>query len=486
MITQIFFILLILHMIRSLHQQLKNREITSVALTRQYLDGIAAKDPEIGAYLTVTAESALAEAARIDVQFAAGKELDLLAGIPCAVKDNILVEGVRTTAGSKMLENYVAPHDATVITRLRAQGAVMLGKTNMDEFAMGSSTETSAYQMTHNPLDIERVPGGSSGGSAAAVAGDMAVWSLGTDTGGSIRQPASLCGLVGIKPTYGRVSRSGVIPMASSLDQVGPFGKTVEDAAIVLSRIAGHDPLDATTAESGDKQYEQYLTGDIQGKKIGVPKEYISDTLDSRVRALTEQALDTFRAKGAIIESIDLPESRFALPTYYIIVPSEVSSNMARFDGIRYGLSQADAQSLLEVYEASRAEGLGAEVKRRIMLGTYTLSAGYYDAYYKKAQSVRKLLRHAFERSFEKVDFMFSPTTPEPAFKIGAKTEDPLTMYLSDIYTVTANLVGVPAISFPMGTVEEEGKPLPVGGQLMAKWYDEEGMLNCADAFERK
>ncbi len=472
-------------MIRSLHQQLKNREITSVALTQQYLDAIKEKDSAIGAYLTVTKEAALEQAAAIDARFARGEELDVLAGIPCAIKDNILVEGVRVTAGSKMLEHYVAPHDATVITRLREQGVVMLGKTNMDEFAMGSSTETSAYQVTHNPLDVERVPGGSSGGSAAAVAGDMAVWSLGTDTGGSIRQPASLCGLVGIKPTYGRVSRSGVIPMASSLDQVGPFGKTVEDAAMVLSRIAGHDPLDATTAESGNKYYEQYLTGDIRGKKIGVPKEYLSDNLDARVRFLVEQALERFRSKGAVVESIDLPESRFALPTYYIIVPSEVSSNMARFDGIRYGLSQPEAKALLEVYEASRAEGLGAEVKRRIMLGTYTLSAGYYDAYYKKAQAVRKLLRQAFERSFEKVDFIFSPTTPEPAFKIGAKTDDPLTMYLSDIYTVTANLVGVPAISFPMGTVAEEGKPLPVGGQLMAKWYDEEGMLNCADAFER-
>ena len=274
--------------------------------------------------------------------------------------------------------------------------------------------------------------------------------------------------------------------MASSLDQIGPFGKTVEDAAIILSRIAGHDVLDATTAESGNKYYEQYLTGDIKGVKIGVPKEYISNSLDVRVRLLVEQALEKFRAKGASIVPIDLPESRYALPTYYIIVPSEVSSNMARFDGIRYGLQYKGAKTLLDAYTMSRAKGFGAEVKRRIMLGTYTLSAGYYDAYYKKAQAVRKLLKQSFERSFEKVDFIFSPTTPEPAFKIGSKTNDPLTMYLSDIYTVTANLVGVPAISFPMGTVMEEGKSLPVGGQLMAKWYDEEGMLNCADAFERE
>lgn len=473
-------------MIRSLHQQLKNREITSVALTQKYLDAIKMKDGDIAAYLTVLEDNALQQASEIDKKFDAGEELDMLAGIPCAIKDNILVEGVRATAGSKMLEEYIAPYDATVISRLRKNGAIMLGKTNLDEFAMGSSTESSAYKVTHNPIDLERVPGGSSGGSAAAVAGDMAVWSLGSDTGGSIRQPASLCGLVGVKPTYGRVSRSGLIPMASSLDQIGPFGKTVEDAAIILSRIAGHDVLDATTAESGNKYYEQYLTGDIKGVKIGVPKEYISNSLDVRVRLLVEQALEKFRAKGASIVPIDLPESRYALPTYYIIVPSEVSSNMARFDGIRYGLQYKGAKTLLDAYTMSRAKGFGAEVKRRIMLGTYTLSAGYYDAYYKKAQAVRKLLKQSFERSFEKVDFIFSPTTPEPAFKIGSKTNDPLTMYLSDIYTVTANLVGVPAISFPMGTVMEEGKSLPVGGQLMAKWYDEEGMLNCADAFERE
>jgi len=473
-------------MIRSLHQQLKNREITSVALTQKYLDAIKTKDSEIGAYLTVLEESALQQAAEVDKKFDAGEEADMLTGIPCAIKDNILMTGVRTTAGSKMLEEYIAPYDATVISHLRKNGAIMLGKTNLDEFAMGSSTENSAYKVTHNPIDLERVPGGSSGGSAAAVAGDMAVWSLGSDTGGSIRQPASFCGLVGVKPTYGRVSRSGLIAMASSFDQIGPLATTVEDAAIVLSRIAGYDRLDATTAESEGKYYEQYLTGDIKGVKIGVPKEYLSENLDTRVRFLIEQSLEKFRSKGAIVESIDLSESRYALPTYYIAIFSEISSNLARLDGIRYGLQDKDAKTLLDIYRMSRAEGFGTEVERRIMLGTYTLSAGYYDAYYKKAQAVRKLLRQSFERAFEKVDFIFSPTTPEPAFKIGAKTSDPLTMYLSDIYTVTANLVGVPAISFPMGTVTEEGKPLPVGGQLMAKWYDEEGMLNCADAFERK
>ena len=471
-------------MIRDLHKKLKNKEITSVALTEGYFTEIEKKDSVIGAYLTLTKDSALEAAARADARFAAGDATDLLTGIPAAIKDNILVEGVRTTASSKMLENYVAPHDATVIARLRREGVVMLGKTNMDEFAMGASTETSAYQVTRNPLDTDRVPGGSSGGSAAAVAGGMATYSLGTDTGGSIRQPASFCGIVGIKPTYGRVSRSGVIPMASSLDQVGPLASTVEDAAIVLSRLAGHDPLDATTAESGNKRYEEYLTGDVTGVKIGVPREYLSESLDIRVREAAEKALDRFRSLGAIVEMIDLPESRYALPTYYIIVPSEVSSNMARFDGIRFGLSQP-GDKLLDTYLESRAEGFGAEVKRRIMLGTYTLSTGYYDAYYKKAQAVRMLLRKAFERSFEKVDLVFSPTAPEAAFKFGVKSDNPLTMYLSDVYTVTANLVGVPAISFPMGTLEEEGKVLPLGGQLMAKWYDEEGMLNAADAFER-
>lgn len=473
-------------MIKELHEKLKNRETTSVTLTEKYYDVIAKKDAEIGAYLMLTRDIAMEQAQVADEKFSKGEETDILSGIPCALKDNLLLKGVRATSGSKILENYIAPYDATVITRLKKTGAVFLGKTNMDEFAMGSSTETSAYQKTRNPIDPERVPGGSSGGSAAAVAGGMAAWSLGSDTGGSIRQPASFCGLVGVKPTYGRVSRHGLMAMASSLDQIGPFTHTVEDAAIILSRIAGHDVMDATTAESGDKYYEDYLTGEVKGLKIGVPEEYVSDELDPQVRQVTEQALDRYRSLGAIVETVQLPESKHALPVYYIIMPAEVSSNLARFDGIRYGLSvQKDGHSLLDTYLDSRAQGFGAEVKRRVMLGTYTLSAGYYDAYYKKAQAVRALIRKAFERSFEKVDMIFSPTAPEAAFKFGSKSDDPLKMYLSDIYTVTANLAGVPAISFPMGMVEEEGKQLPLGGQLMAKWYDEEGMLNAADAFER-
>ncbi|MFZ2300025.1 MAG: Asp-tRNA(Asn)/Glu-tRNA(Gln) amidotransferase subunit GatA [Candidatus Moraniibacteriota bacterium] len=480
-------------MIRELHDKLVSGEVTATALAEQHLAAIEEKDGEIGAYLTVLGESALKEAAFVDEQLKRGEDIDLLAGIPGAVKDNICVQGVRATAGSKMLDNYIAPYDATVIERLKTNGAVMLGKTNMDEFAMGSSTESSAYQKTKNPVDSSRVPGGSSGGSAAAVAAGEAVWSLGSDTGGSIRQPASFCGVVGLKPTYGRVSRSGLIAMASSLDQIGPFGKTVEDVAIVFSRIAGSDPKDATTAHGGNgKLFEDYLTGDIEGLTIGMPKEYFSDTLDPRVRAVTDKTLEQFKALGAIIQEISLPHSRYALPAYYIIMPCEVSSNLARFDGIKYGLSINDKKDsmretggLLETYLDTRRHGFGAEVKRRIMLGTYALSAGYYDAYYKKAQKVRTLIRRDFEEAFKQADLIFSPTTPEPAFRFGEKSDDPLKMYLSDIYTVTANLAGVPALSFPMGTVGTDGKALPLGGQLMGRWFDEETLLRAADAIER-
>ncbi len=404
------------------------------------------------------------------------------------------MRGVRTTAASKILDNYIAPYDATVIAKLREIDAVMLGKTNMDEFAMGSSTETSAYQKTRNPADAERVPGGSSGGSAAAVAADEAVWALGSDTGGSIRQPASFCGVVGLKPTYGRVSRYGLLAMASSLDQIGPFGKTVEDVAIVFSRIAGSDSYDATTAAATEgKLFEEYLGRSIAGVTIGIPKEYFSESLDSRVRKVAEQAIERFKALGANIREVTLPHSSYALPVYYILMPSEVSSNLARFDGIKYGLSindqkdsEAVTSALLETYLDTRRHGFGSEVKRRIMLGTYTLSAGYYDAYYQKAQKVRSLIRRDFEEVFKEVDMVFSPTTPEAAFRFGAKTDDPLKMYLSDIYTVTANLAGVPGISFPMGMIEEDGKQLPIGGQLMGKWFDEETLLAVADAFERQ
>ncbi|MDO8566147.1 MAG: Asp-tRNA(Asn)/Glu-tRNA(Gln) amidotransferase subunit GatA [Candidatus Moranbacteria bacterium] len=480
-------------MIRELHEKLVRGEITSVSLTEKYLQAIEAKDGEIGAYLTVLREQSLVEASFVDEQLRRGEKIDLLSGIPGAIKDNICVARVRATAGSKILDNYIAPYDATVIERVKRKGAVVLGKTNMDEFAMGSSTENSAYRKTKNPVDISRVPGGSSGGSAAAVAGGEAVWALGSDTGGSIRQPASFCGVVGLKPTYGRVSRFGLIAMASSLDQIGPFGESVEDVAIVFSRIAGFDKKDATTAPSGnDKPFEEYLTGDITGLSIGIPKEYFSESLDPRVRAITDKAIERFTSLGVIVKEISLPHSEYALPVYYIIMPCEVSSNLARFDGIKYGMrvndvkdSLAHTNALLETYLDTRRVGFGTEVKRRVMLGTYALSAGYYDAYYLKAQKVRALIKQDFEEAFKQVDLIFSPTTPEPAFRFGEKGDDPLKMYLSDIYTVTANLAGVPAISFPMGTIEKGDKALPIGGQLSAKWFDEETLLRAADAFEK-
>lgn len=479
-------------MIRALHEKLLAKEITAVELAEGYFAEIEKRNSELNAYLTVTRDSALRDAAFVDEKIAKGESIGMLAGIPGAIKDNICITGVRTTAASKILDNFIAPYDATVIDRLKKENAIFLGKTNLDEFAMGASTENSAYGPTRNPLDPTRVPGGSSGGSAVAVAGDMAVWALGSDTGGSIRQPASFCGLVGLKPTYGRVSRAGVIAMASSLDQVGPLTKTVEDAAIVLSAIAGFDIHDATTGESDAKDYTQCLDGKVRGLRIGIPREYFAEELDARVRAVAEQAIERFRLLGAEIVPISLPLSKYALAVYYLVMPCEVSSNLARYDGIRFGLSINDAEDsipgtsgLLETYLDTRRHGFGAEVKRRIMLGTYALSAGYYDAYYKKAQQVRRLIREDFKAVFETVDFIFSPTAPEVAFKIGDKSDDPLKMYLSDVYTVTANLVGVPAISFPIGTLEIGGKNLPLGGQLMGKWYDEEGILRMADAFEK-
>lgn len=481
-------------MIRELHEKLINKEITSVQLTKQYFDVIEKKDSEIGAYLTLTKKLAMQQAEFVDAKIARGEAIDLIEGIPAAIKDNICVDGVRATAASKILDNYIAPYDATVIKKLKECGAVILGKANMDEFAMGSSTESSAYQITRNPVDTERVPGGSSGGSVAAVAADEAVWSLGTDTGGSIRQPASFCGVVGLKPTYGRVSRYGAMAMASSLDQIGPIANSVEDVAIILSRIAGEDLMDATSAKSSDKKFEDYLTGNIAGKVIGVPKEYV-ESLDGEIKNVFESSLEKFKSLGAKIEEISLPHSQYALPTYYIIMTSEVSSNLAKFDGIKIGLRADDKmdsnvsekelpKKLLETYLDTRRIGFGDEVKRRIMLGTYALSAGYYDAYYLKAQKVRALIRKDFEDAYKEVDFIYSPTCPEVAFKFGEKSKDPLKMYLSDIYTITANLAGVPAISFPIGTISDDGKGLPIGGQLMGKWFDEEGLLNAAHTYE--
>jgi aspartyl-tRNA(Asn)/glutamyl-tRNA(Gln) amidotransferase subunit A len=478
-------------MIRDLHNKLINQNITSEQLTSDYFDAIEKKDSEIKAYTSLNKEFALDKARAVDKKIKNGEEVDLLAGIPCGIKDNMCISGLPVTAGSKVLENYIAPYDATVIKKMKKENVVFLGKTNLDEFAMGSSTENSAYQTTKNPHDTSRVPGGSSGGSAAAVAADMCAYALGSDTGGSIRQPASFCGVVGLKPTYGLVSRYGLIAMASSLDQIGPITKTVEDAAIVLTKIAGEDRNDSTAVKSADTIYENCLTGEIKNLKIGVPKEYFSGGgLDPEVKNLIEGAIKKYERLGAEIVEISLPDSDFALATYYIIMPCEVSSNLARFDGIRFGQSIEKEAGLNEnlilqdIYFKSRAKYLGKEVKRRIMLGTYALSAGYYDQYYKKAQKVRALIKNKFEEAFQKVDVILGPTAPTPAFKIGEKTENPLEMYLSDIYTVTANIAGIPAISIPCGNVRIEEKELPVGLQLMGKWFDEETLLSAAHTFE--
>ena len=472
-------------MIRDLHDKLLNGEVSAVELAKKSFETIEKKDEELHAFLTVTEEMALHQAEVVDTKIKNGEKIDLLAGLPCALKDNMCVTGVKTTAASKILENYIAPYDATVVARVKENDAVIVGKTNLDEFACGGSTENSAFGPSKNPIDTTRVPGGSSGGSVVAVASDEVVWALGTDTGGSIRQPSSFCGTVGLKPTYGRVSRYGVIAMGSSLDQVGPITKTVEDAAIVLSRISGRDKLDATSARSSDKPYEDYCVGDVKGAKIGIPKEYLGEGLDDSVKEVFMTAVEKYKELGAEIVDVQLPHTEYALATYYIIMPSELSSNLARYDGIRYGgVDGVEPQTVLEQYLDTRGKGFGPEIKRRVMLGTYALSAGYYDAYYKKAQKVRALIKKDFQDVFEKVDYVFTPTTPEVAFKFGAKADDPLKMYLSDIYTVTANLSGVPAISIPIGTINVDGKDLPVGGQLMGNWFDEEGILNAGHTFE--
>lgn len=480
-------------MIRELHQKLINREITAVELAQQYFNRIAEKDKDIFAYLTLTKELAMEQAKKTDEKISRGEEIGILEGIPGAIKDLILIKGERATGGSKILDNYIAPYDATVIQKLRESGAIFLGKTNCDEFAMGSSGERSAYGPTKNPHDLERVPGGTSSGSAAAVAADMAVWTLGTDTGGSTRQPAAFCGAVGLKPTYGRVSRYGVMAAASSLEQVGVIAKTVEDAAIILSAIAGEDKMDATSAKSPGKDYTNYLTGEVKGLKIGIVKEYV-DGLNDDMKNSMQKVIESYKNMGAEIKEIELPHAKYSLPVFYIINPCEISSNLARFDGIKYGMSANDHKdmpveidnsdrNLMETYLDSRRYGLGAEAKRRIMLGTYALSSGYYEAYYLRAQKVRTLIKQDFEKIFKEVDLILAPITPTPAFKIGEKTDDPLQMYLEDIFTVTANIAGVPAISVPCGSIETEGKKLPIGFQLIGKWFDEEGLLNAAHQF---
>jgi aspartyl-tRNA(Asn)/glutamyl-tRNA(Gln) amidotransferase subunit A len=419
----------------------------------------------------------------IDRQRAAGDRLGPLAGVPIALKDNMCVRGMRTTASSKILDRFIPPYDATIVTRLERAGAVIVGKTNCDEFAMGSSNENSAYGPVRNPWNLDTTPGGSSGGSAAAVASRCVPLALGSDTGGSIRQPASFCGVVGLKPTYGRVSRYGLLAFASSLDQIGPFARTVGDAALALSAIAGHDPCDSTSSPSAVPDYEAALTGDVRGVRVGVPRAFVADGVDDSVRKAFDSALDTLRDRGATLVDIDLPHAKLAIPVYYLICTAEASSNLARYDGVKYGYRSPAATdaSLKTMYSKTRDEGFGAEVKRRIMLGTYVLSAGYYDAFYLKAQQVRTLLRRDYEQALNSVDVVTMPTSPIPPFRLGEKTDDPLQMYLADIFTVSVNLAGLPGISIPCGFAAG----LPIGFQLIGRMFDEATILRVADAFER-
>ena len=468
--------------IRQLRSAIAERKSTATALAESYYEKIAQRDSEIGAFLTLCKDLALARAAQIDRLAEKGDSLPSLAGIPVAIKDVLNTRGIRTTAGSKVLENYIPPYDCTAVSRLEAQGAIVLGKTNCDEFAMGSSNENSAYHPVRNPRDTTRVPGGSSGGSAAAVAAGMAAAALGSDTGGSIRQPASFCGVVGLMPTYGRVSRYGLIAFASSLDHVGPITNTVEDAALVLRTIAGRDPMDSTSADLPVPDYVAELDRPVRGLRLGVAKEYFGEGLDSEVRAAVERAIQQLAQLGCEIVPVSLPHTEYAIPTYYIVATAEASSNLARYDGVKYGFRAAGARTLSEMYQRTRDQGLGTEVKRRIMLGTYALSAGYYDAYYLKAQRVRTLLTRDFEEAFRTVDVIVTPTSPTAAFKLGEKADDPLAMYLADIYTVTADLVGIPGISVPCGETKEK---LSIGVQILGRHFDESTILRLAHAYER-
>jgi aspartyl-tRNA(Asn)/glutamyl-tRNA(Gln) amidotransferase subunit A len=471
--------------IRELHKQLVKKERSAVEITQEALDRIQALEPKLHSFLCVTAERALEQARAVDAKIAAGEEIGLLAGIPIGIKDNICTKGINTTCASRILENFVPPYEATVTQKLAAADAVMVGKTNLDEFAMGGSTETSAYGLTANPWDLSRVPGGSSGGSAAAVAAGECVISLGSDTGGSIRQPASFCGVVGIKPTYGLVSRYGLVAFASSLDQIGPFARSVEDAAILLQVIAGYDPKDSTSLKVSIPDYAASLKPDLKPRgqlRIGIIKETFGEGLDSQVEQAITKALDQLQNLGAEIHVVSCPRFRYGLPSYYIIAPSEASANLARYDGVKYGYRAEEAENLMEMYTRTRATGFGAEVKRRIMLGTYALSAGYYDAYYLKAQKVRTLIKEDFERAFEQVHVLACPTAPTTAFKAGEKTADPLSMYLVDLMTIPVNLAGLPGISVPCG-FDDNG--LPIGLQLIGRPLREDQLFQVAYAYEQ-
>ncbi|MEW6297984.1 MAG: Asp-tRNA(Asn)/Glu-tRNA(Gln) amidotransferase subunit GatA [Thermodesulfobacteriota bacterium] len=461
---------------------LRRHALSARELTQAVLERIRRTDPHTRSYLTLCETDALAHAERADQLLQAGDHLPALCGIPIAIKDVILTKGVRSTAGSKMLDNFIPPYDATVIRQLKDAGAVIIGKVNCDEFAMGSSNENSAFFPSRNPWDLTRVPGGSSGGSAAAVAADQALAALGTDTGGSIREPASFCGVVGLKPTYGRVSRFGVVAFASSLDQVGPVTKDVQDCAIMLQAIAGHDPQDSTSVNLPVPDYQATLTHGVRGVRVGIPKEYFIEGMQPEVEAAVRQAVTVLSELGARPVSISLPHTEYAIATYYIIATAEASSNLARYDGVKYGYRAAAAENLLEMYTRTRAQGFGNEVKRRIMLGTYVLSAGYYDAYYLKAQKVRTLIRQDFLNAFTACDVIATPVSPTTAFRLGEKTADPLTMYLSDIFTIAVNLAGLPGLSVPCGF---DNQGLPIGVQLIGKPFAEETLLRAAYAYEQ-
>ena len=469
--------------VHELKEKLNNKELTITEITKAYVDRIIEKEPEVKAFVTTLTDTALEQAKEVEAKVASGEITSEYAGIPIGIKDNICTKGIKTTCSSKMLENFVSPYNATVAEKINEENLINLGKLNMDEFAMGSSTEHSAFKKTCNPWNLNKVPGGSSGGSAAAVAAGMVPWALGSDTGGSIRQPASLCGVVGLKPTYGAVSRYGLIAYASSLDQIGPITKDVEDCAILLNMIAGHDEKDTTSINVERKDYTKALKNNVKGLKVGVPKEFLAEGVNSEVKEAIEKAIEEYKAMGAIVEECSLPIAEYSLATYYIISCAEASSNLGRFDGIRYGYRTPNYENLNDIFVNSRTEGFGDEVKRRIILGTYVLSSGYYDAYYKKAQQVRTLVKREFDKVFEKYDVLITPTSPTVAFDMGAKSSNPLEMYLADICTVSINIAGVPAISIPCG-VDKAG--MPIGMQIIGKQFSEETILNAAYTYEQK
>jgi aspartyl-tRNA(Asn)/glutamyl-tRNA(Gln) amidotransferase subunit A len=469
--------------IHELRDLIQKGEVSPVEVVQKFLTRIGEVEERIQAFNTLTAQPALATARRLEEMQIRGEKMPPLAGIPIAIKDVICTKGVATTCSSKILENYIPPYDATVMSRLNAAGCVMLGKTNMDEFAMGSSTENSGFFTTRNPWDLERAPGGSSGGSSAAVAAHMVPLSLGSDTGGSIRQPAALCNVDGLKPTYGRVSRYGLVAFASSLDQIGPFARDIRDIALLSEVIAGYDRRDSTCVNAPVPEYTREIEGGVSGLKIGMPREYFGEGIDPEVEAAVRAALKLYEKLGAKVAEISLPHTQYAVAVYYIVATAEASSNLARYDGVHYGHRTKKAEDIIELYSATRAEGFGPEVKRRIMLGTYALSSGYYDAYYLKASKVRALIRRDFEEAYKTVDVIVCPTSPTPAFKIGEKTADPLQMYLSDIYTISTNLAAIPGISIPCGFTQGN---LPIGMQILGKHFDEATILRAARAFERE